>query len=295
MGVLGSTAVADRAAWRRSLWSRAVELRRRTWGRALASRRAVPDFLVLGAQRSGSTSLYRLLSNHPDVTWPALVKSPHWLDANYDRDESWYRSHFPLRAELDRHDPPRSTGEAAPYLLYHPAVPGRIARHLPDVRSVAILRDPVTRAWSHYQHELARGKETLGFAEALDAEDERIAPELPHLDEPGFVGPHHRRHGYVRRGLYAEQLQRHLDVVGPDRLLVLFTDELKREPQATFDRLCDFLGLRRIELDMPSRHHTRDYDELDPAIRARLEERFAGPDRDLAELLGRPVPWTRDR
>lgn len=286
------TTKADRLWLRRKLWRGRVAARRGAWGLPLASWRSVPDVLIIGAQRSGTTSLYRHLSGHPSLLWSPMVKSPHWLDVRYDRPERWYRAHYPLDWSLRRGDDHRLTGEASPYFLFHPAVPERIAAHLPNVRMLAILRDPTDRAWSHFQHERARGYENLDFAAALDAEEERIAPELAHLATPGYVGRHHRHHAYVGRGLYAEQIARYRRHLPPDQLLAVFTSELRDAPQATFDRVCHFLEISGQELVAPPRHHTREYDALDPALRSRLDERFAGPNRDLEDLLGRALPWS---
>lgn len=285
------TTKADRLWIRRKFWRGRVAARRTAWGLPLAAWRSVPDVLIVGAQRSGTTSLYRHLSGHPSLLWSPMVKSPHWLDVRYDRPERWYRAHYPLDWSLRRHGERRLTAEASPYFLFHPTVPERIGDHLPDARMLAILRDPTDRAWSHYQHERARGYEDLDFAAALDAEERRIAPERPHLSTPGYVGYHHRHHAYVGRGLYAEQIERYHRHLPPEQLLVLFTHELKDAPQATFDRVCDFLEIPRLELVEPPRHHTRQYERLDEDLRTRLDQRFATPNRDLERLLGRTLPW----
>src|SRR5919108_6081357 len=90
-----------------------------------AGRRSLPDFVILGAQRAGSTTLYRALIAHPQVR-RALLKEVHFFDLNYHRGLRWYRAHFPYRS------PGRITGEASPYYLYHPHAPKRVARDLPD-------------------------------------------------------------------------------------------------------------------------------------------------------------------
>lgn len=280
-----------RRGWlRRKFWRTRMTAYRNVVGLPTARWRALPDLMVIGAQRSGTTSLYRHLSGHPNVRWPLFVKSPHWLDAHHERSRRWYRAHFPLTRQL-RGDPVQLTGEASPYFLFHPAVPARIAEHVPEARLVAILRDPVSRAWSQFQHEQARGYEDLDFRAALDAEQDRIAPELPHLAEPGYVGYHHRHHAYVARGLYADQIRRYHEVLDPSQMLVVLTDDLQAAPQDTFDRVCDFVGLPRHELEQAPRHHARSYSAMPDDVRQELVERFREPNRELAELLGRDLPW----
>lgn len=271
---------------RAAVWRAAVATTR-AWRLPTSRWRALPDFLLIGAQRSGTTSVYEFLRAHPDVRWPPLVKSPHWFDTNYTESIAWYRSFFPLAVgERDW-----VTGEASPYYLHHPAVPARIATHLPDVRLVAVLRDPVRRAWSAYQHEVDRGYETLSFREALRAEEARVQPELDRLGDPGFVGDNHRHHAYVGRGMYADQLARYHRHVAPEQLLVLLLDDLRAQPQATYDRLCDFLGIASVEVPRVTQHNARVYDPMTDEDRTWLEQRFAAPNARLAAMLDRPLPW----
>ena len=125
----------------------------------------------------------------------------------------------------------------------------------------------------------------------MSTEETRVTPELDRLADPAYVGEHHRYHAYVGRGLYADQLQRYREHVPDERLLVLTLDELKAEPQPTYDRLCDFLGIGHVEVPPVTQHNARDYDPMAPADRAWLAERFAEPNRRLAALLGRDLPW----
>lgn len=283
--------MADRPSWRRQLWALGKRVRRVTVGRPLASLRVPPTVMVVGAQRSGTTSLYRLLQSHPQIVWPQLIKSPHWFDVNYDQTWEWYLSHFPLRVTLGRGDTRRITGEAAPYYLFHPYAAERIARHVPEARVIAILRDPVSRAWSHYQHEVARGHEDLDFEAALDAEPLRLRGSDEVLARPGGVHDGHLYHSYVGRGLYAQQLKRYDDLFDRSQVFVTFTADIKQEPQRVFDEICRFLDISPIPLATQSHHHARRYDSLPPHLRERLEDQFAAPDRELEQLLGQTPPW----
>ncbi len=134
-----------------------VRLRRRA-RLATAGARRLPDFLVIGAQRAGSTSLFAQLCAHPGVAAPSH-KEIHYFDLQSFRGPRWYRSHFPPVASSRG----RITGEASPYYLFHPAVPARVAEALPEVRLIALLRDPVARAYSHYQLSVRDGHEHARF------------------------------------------------------------------------------------------------------------------------------------
>ncbi len=154
-------------------------------GTATAGRRQLPSFILVGAQRAGTTSLFRALMSHPLIHSANYHKGVNYFDVNYHRDFAWYQGHFPTTAGLRRQ--PSSvpgepiTFEASGYYMFHPCAPARIAEHLPDVKILAMLRDPVERAFSAYKHELARGFETESFERALDLEDERLAGQAERM------------------------------------------------------------------------------------------------------------------
>ena len=203
--------------------------------RATSPLRALPDFLIIGAQRAGSSSLFAYVCAHPSVAEPTH-KEIHFFDNNWFRGLDWYRRYFPLRARMGG----RITGEASPYYLFHPAAAGRVAETLPDVRLIAVLRDPVERAYSAYQLARRQGHETLEFEEALAREVERLAGEEERiLADPRYASVAHRRFSYRTRGLYAEQLERWYERFPREQLLVVRSEDLFAEPGGDPpDRLC---------------------------------------------------------
>jgi Sulfotransferase domain len=255
------------------------------FGRATARWRPLPDFLVIGAQKAGTTALYAYLRWHPEITGPSW-KEVSFFDRHWWRGERWYRGQFPLRSGG------RLVGEASPSYLFHPLAPERVHALVPEVRLVALLRDPVARAYSHYQHEVALGREPLSFEDALDAEEERTRGEVERLvaDPRGFSRPWWD-HTYAARGLYAEQLERWLAVFPREQLLVVRTEDLGERPVGTYASILDFLGARKHMLDEYPRVFERDYSPMREDTRAALAERFAEPNRRLEALLGRPMGW----
>jgi hypothetical protein len=223
--------------------------------RLTAPWRCLPDFLIIGAQKSGTTSLYRWLERHANVvTGP--WKECSFFDAER-RTTAGYRACFPLRrtrrqVEVATGGPVR-VGEATPYYLFQPDVPRRVAALLPDARLIALLRDPVERAYSHYRHNVALGIETLSFEDAIDAEPERTGR-------------------------------------GPDDGFRHFSSD----PSGAMDEVTSFLGLPR-EPDRPYDVHNRGEDgpPMAHATRDGLRRRFAAADRDLEALLGIELPWPR--
>jgi Sulfotransferase domain len=263
----------------------------------LATRRAriLPSFLLIGAQRGGTTSLFYYLRRHPHVARPS-TKEVHFFDDGFWRGVDWYRSFFATAAEqrLARlRGGDLVAAEATPYYLFHPAVPERVAATMPSVRLVVLVRDPVDRAYSHYRKMRRMGLERLSFEDALAKEEQRLAGEEERLlADPHYRSPHHRRHAYVARGLYADQLERWLEHFPPEQLLVLRSEDFFEGPAEVYAETLDFLGLRAWQFpSFEPRNPTSD-PPLDPALRARLEERFAEPNARLAQLLGRDFGWS---
>lgn len=255
-----------------------------------ASLRGLPSVLIIGAQKGGTTSLFTYLAQHPDVL-PPLTKEVHYFDFNYSRGTEWYRGRFPYSHRL-RHG--SLTLDASPYYLVHPLVPQRAAQLLPKVKLVALLRNPVERAHSHYQHEVRGGRESLSFAEAIDKESERLAGEEERLrNDPGYYSFNHHRYSYTRRGLYIEQLRHWTQHFPRSQLLIIPSEWLFRDPVAATAAVHDFLDLRphRLERDKPS--PKGGYDRtIQPELRARLVSYFEPHNRELYQWLGKEFDWS---
>lgn len=266
-------------------------------GERTAGLRMTPAFVLAGAQRCGTTSLFRALTRHPSVLGPVHHKGVNYFDLHYGRGESWYRGHFPLRAVArlrTRGGGPAVTFEASGYYLYHPHAAARLAADLPAVKVLVLLRDPVERAYSAYKHELARGFETESFERALEREDERVEPDLQRmLADPDHYGFSHRHHSYRRRGQYAEQLQRFVDALGRDRLHVVDSARLFDDPAQELGRVYDFLGLARPGGLALQRWNARPGSGMSTAAEAFLREALAPHDAALERLLGERPGWCR--
>ena len=256
----------------------------RAYGSATAGLRPLPDFLILGAQKAGTTALYAYLRWHPEITGPSF-KEVSFFDRHYAKGERWYRAHMPVRRRS-------LVGEASPSYLFHPLAPERVAGTLPGARLIALVRNPVDRAFSHYQHEVALGREPLSFEDAVDREDERMQGELERmLRDPSYFSLAWWNYTYIARGRYAEQLERWFAAFPREQLLVLFTEELSADTAATYRRVLDFLGVTARDLETYPRIFDRDYADMNPGTRARLHKEFEKPNRRLASLLGRDLPW----
>ena len=272
----------------------------RTTGRCTSSVRMLPSFLIAGAQRCGTTSLYRALARHPLLLKPVLHKGVHYFDADYGRGLSWYQGHFPLRmaaARLARrHGTQPLAFESSPYYLFHPLAGERIAADLPGVKLIVLVRDPVERACSAHAHELARGYETESdFERAVELEVPRLAGAEQSLRvRPYSLHHSHRHHAYLARGRYAEQLDRLEPLFGRERILVLDSHRFFAEPEGMYDRVLDFLGLPHLGYPVFERHNGRPLPRpLPDSVRRTLRDHFEVYDTRLTRWLGGDPSWRR--
>lgn len=271
----------------------------RTVGTATAGHRPPPELLVVGAKRGGTTSLWRYLDEHPGVlpTFPRAqnIKGTYFFDENWARGERWYRSHFPTTArrrwaERDLGYAP-ITFEASPYYLFHPLAPQRARAVAPDALVVALLRDPVERAYSHWK-ERRNHTEDLDFADALAAEEERTRGEEDRLRRGVVaVSSPHRHQTYVAQGCYAPMLERWFDAFGRHRVVVAASEEFYADPQAFCDDLTDRLGLPRHALASTEPFNAEPSAGMDAGLRADLTARLAPHIAAVEDLLGRTLPW----
>lgn len=251
--------------------------------------RGLPELLIIGAQKGGTTSLFNYLAEHPDVL-PPFGKEIHYFDLHYARGVTWYRGRFPYRARLRGG---RLTLDASPYYLVHPQAPQRAASLLPNAKLVALLRNPIDRALSHYQHEVRGGRETLPFAEAIDREADRLAGEEERLrSDPSYYSVSHHRHSYLHRGRYVEQLRRWMEHFPRAQLLVLQSERLFQDPAGTSAAVYDFLGLRPHRLERYKTFLQGRYErDLPAGLRARLAGYFEPCNRELYQWLGQDFGW----
>ncbi|MEV0584218.1 sulfotransferase domain-containing protein [Nonomuraea sp. NPDC050310] len=270
----------------------------RAAGRLTAAGRVLPGFLIVGAQRCGTTSLYRALAQHPLLLKPVLHKGVHYFDTGYERGLDWYRGHFPLtvgaaliRRRYGRRPLPF---ESSPYYLFHPLAGRRIAHDLPGVKLIVLVRDPVERAYSAHAHELARGYETeSSFEYAVELEAKRLAgAERLLREEPHAVHHSHRHHAYLARGRYAEQLDRLEPLFGRERILVLDSHRFFAQPERSYERVLEFLGVPRMGDPVFERHNSRPRPSPLPAsTRQALLDHFEVYDTQLVRWLGGEPSW----
>lgn len=271
----------------------------RTWGVATAAWRPMPDFLIAGTKRGGTTSLWNNLLRHPQVIgmYPQLRgrKSSDFFFAADRHSVSWYRSHFPSavhRQVRTRRAGAAVSGEASPYYMYGPYCPQLIRSQAPDVRMIVLLRDPVARAYSHFQERRQQGAEALTFEEALAAEEARLAPDEDRwLHDPGYYSEAHDFFSYRTRGVYLPQVRRILSVFPRDQVLIMRSEDFTEDYQSAFDQVTGFLGLSRHNLGLAEHHNRIPRSPMAEQTRADLAAFYQPHNEALEEYLGRSFGW----
>lgn len=247
----------------------------------------LPDFLIVGAQKSGTSFLYQNLASHSEVA-RANFKEIHFFDNNFEKGINWYRSHFPTTIEMMLRGE-RITGEASPYYLYHPHAARRIASVLANVKLIILLRDPVDRAISHYSHEVNyTGAEDLPMEEAFDREPERLQGEKEKLKEdPYYRSFNHQHYSYLDRGNYSKQIKRYKDNFKEENIKIIKSGRMFKKPQYVFKKINNFLGIRTETLETKDKVNSSKYDKnKNPETISMLKEYYKEEKKKLSNEFG---------
>jgi len=262
--------------------------------------RPPPDFVIVGAQRCGTTSLFRALNKHPAMM-PNVInaKGIHYFDTSYHQNKAWYLAHFATQAERDSHAArvghKAIVGEASPYYMYHPAGAERMAQAIPDAKIIVLLRNPVKRAISHHLHMVWEGHESIvNLDEALDIESDRLdGIEQRILADPSYVSRPHQHYSYMARGHYAQQLERLFAHIDRKNILVMTTEKLISDSQSSLSAIQSFIGLEPDPSIALEKRNASEKFEPRPETIQRLTDEFAESNERLANLVDIEIPWQR--
>lgn len=267
----------------------------------LSSRwRIMPEFLIIGAVKSGTSSLFTYLKKHPNVV-ASDRKEINYFDRYYSRGLAWYRSHFPTfmavrKAKLNGKKK-LITGEATPGYLFHPLAAQRVRETIPTVKLIVLLRNPVDLVYSFYQQQYRRGLETLSLEKALEQETARLAGEWEKMaaDEQYFSFNCYY-YSYLSRGMYINQLKRWLELFPRDQMLILVSEEFFEAPSRGVDSVCSFLDIPPMAKQAGETYKKVNYVPycpIDPNMRKYLVAFFKPYNQQLYDFLGCDLDWDR--
>jgi hypothetical protein len=279
----------------------------RVIGAGTAGLRPLPDFLLIGTKRGGTTSLYYDILKLPQVMtlFPSAkylpkaneTKGVHYFDTNFTRGERWYRSYMPTRFARKRREAalgrPVVVGEASPYYLFHPLAAERASGTVPDAKLILLLRDPVMRTYSHWKERRRNNAEDLSFVEALEAEDKRISGEELRLrTEPDYYSYPHEQQSYVGQSRYVNALEPWVARFGIENVLVIASEDYYSAPSTALAQVAEFLGIDSLPSVAGEHRNAAAGEDIDPEIKEYLSDLFAEDNARLESLIGRKLPWT---
>ena len=257
--------------------------------------RILPDFIIIGESKCGTTSLYNYMSQHPAIK-PALTKEINFFNWSYDKPQNWYSAHFPtkLKKKISKNVFKKQflTGEATPLYLFNSQVPKRMFKIIPNVKIIIVLRNPIDRAYSHY-HDLGvrLGGEKRTF-------DDAIRSELKILEKKNYVTTNYdgnftdRLYQYVVRGIYLDHLKIWMDVFPRKQFLILKTEELENNPSEILDSVFKFLSMPTYDkINFKEKHNVSKYEPMNEQSRKMLKEFFKPHNENLYKFLKQDFEW----
>lgn len=249
--------------------------------------RGLPSFMIIGAQKSGTSSLFDYLSEHPQL-YPSSPKEVHFFDGGLDPDSNdfergltWYRAHFPMW---------KGPGafEASPLYLFDPRCPKRISDLLPEVKLIVVLRNPTERAISHYFHSMRSGRESLPIMEALLEEESRLKSLVDEKRVESLI-----HHSYKSRGRYTEQLKRFFEYFPKRQVLILKGEDLFQRPEEVLSQVFKFVNASEefSVKELKPRNVSENRTQVDSGVYSYLDEYFSVEKQALYELIGVDYGW----
>jgi hypothetical protein len=254
--------------------------------------RALPNFIVIGAQKSGTSSMFSYLKQHPQVLRP-IFKEPYFFDRHYHRGLRWYGSNFPAQRAVsrlnDRAGRPHLTFEATATYIFDEQVPGRIARDLKTRKFILLLRNPAERVISAYWHARRMGIESRSLAEVVETDMRRYQTEVAGIKDAGL--PPTSRPNFLKRGIYHEAVARWQSVFSPDDLLVLQSETLFAEPAKAMTQVFQFLDLPQPERIDFEPQNVGGYKERDAEVRKLLQDFYRPHNEKLNGITRTKLHW----
>ena len=255
--------------------------------------RSLPDFIIIGTARSGTTSLYYDICQHPCVL-PAAYDELGYFDSNYHLGQNWYRSLFPTLFSkwlVKQKKQFAITGEDTPFYIWDPIVAKRILKILPKIKLIVLLRNPVDRAYSNYHLGVRAGTENLSFEDAIKLEIKRL--EEINEESKSSIEKYAIRRSYLAKGFYADQLKIWFEIFNSNQLLIISTEDLKSNPQKVINKIYNFLEIPDNHKLIPEKQKKAVYPEMKKETREFLIDFYKKNNTELFNLIGQKFDWDK--
>ncbi|VEP14170.1 Sulfotransferase [Hyella patelloides LEGE 07179] len=254
--------------------------------------RVLPDFMIVGAQKAGTTSLFHYLKQHPQII-DSNPSEVHFFDYKYQKGLLLYKSYFPTKIEIEQQQNNLNrkviTGETSPSYLFYPFVAKRIAKTLPKIKIIILLREPIARAYSHYQHEVRKGRETLSFVKAISRE--KNGEVIRKYQSGKYSNYQYACRSYMARSRYIEQVKDYYQLFNPENILVLSSEEFFSHTQITYDKVINFLGLKPYTITDKKARNVGCYKKNIIPLEEDLRSYYQPYNQQLFEFLQQDFSW----
>jgi len=260
-----------------------------------SSSRVLPDFIIIGAGRAGTTALYTYLIQHPSIITASTdndepVADLHFFEYMISDKISWYKSHFPRKSKNSF-----VTGEFTSTYMYHKNVPERIFNLIPKIKLIVILRNPIDKAYSTYNQQSHFNEVTSSFEETIKAEFARIDLNKNHIEytnnNPNF--DNYVEYNIIRHGIYFNYLEKWLKIFPKKQIFVVDSNELENFPQQTLNKVFEFLNLSPHEIPNLAKVNVGKYSPMTESTRESLIEFYKPHNAKLNNLLGTNFDWNK--
>jgi hypothetical protein len=246
--------------------------------------RPLPDFVVIGAQKSGTTTLYEWICVHKNVK-KGIYKEVHYFERKkkyLERGKRWYKSQFPIKIG------DKKTGEATPIYMFKKEVPRRIKETIPNTRLISILRKPTERAYSHYHHT----KRTKGDERSFESAIEEEIRVIERSNKKEIFNIEYNYDNYVSRGYYYQQLKRWLKFFPMEQIKILKSEELFEKPDYIMKKVFSHIGLKKVNKNYENKYNQGKYKKrMKKSTKRRLERHYKEKNKRLYKLIGKEFGW----
>lgn len=260
--------------------------------------RALPDFLIIGPSKTGTTSLWHYLTQHPHVLRNYDDrKEIQYFDRRLKKGLRWYKAHFPTRSFIEEREKELGggkvlIGDATTHYIFHPLAAAKIKELLPNVKIIVLFRDPVSRAYSHYHHEIRMNRENLSFKEVIEMEPSRLKGSHEMImQNPYYFSQERHDHSYLERGKYYDQLIRWYRCFPKNQIMVLKSEDFFKNPETVYKKVLEFLGLPSYDKVEFKKMNQGTYENIDPDVIKRLKDYFHEENQKLYRLLRVDFKW----
>ena len=251
-----------------------------------ASSRVLPDFIIIGTVRSGTTSLYYNICEHPSVL-AAAYDEIGFFDSNYHLGIDWYRSMFPTKKEMEKIKRDTGfaiTGEDTPFYFWKKEAIERISEIIPNIKLISIFRNPIDRAFSNYNLGIRLKTEELSFEESIEE-------ELEYMKRNGFRNTLDRKRSYISKGLYEEQIKLWFNIFPKEQIHILSTEDMHKDPEKELQRIFKFLEISEYQIKNPQKQKSAKYEKMNDRTRERLLEYYKPFNEKFFKIINKRFDW----